>query len=52
MQVAIVVAMLETWEMEKRPKALQLSLQCDFRLEVVGKERLTGNAEEGSNLRQ
>ena len=48
----LLVAMLEMWEMEKRPKALQLSLQCDFRLEVVGKERLTGNAEEGSNLRQ
>ena len=48
----LVVATLEMCKMEKRPKALQLSLQCDFRLEVVGKERLTGKAEEGSNLSQ
>ena len=40
------------WESEKRPKTLQLSLQCDFRLEVVGKERLTSKAEEGSDLSQ
>ena len=44
--------MLEMWETDKRPKALQLSLQCDFRLEVVGKERLTSKAEEGSDLSQ
>ena len=44
--------MLEMWETDKRPKALQLSLQCDFRLEVVNKERLTGKYEEGSNLSQ
>ena len=48
----LVVATLEMCEMEKRPKALQLSLQCDFRLEVVGKERLTSKAEEGSDLSQ
>ena len=48
----LLVAMLEMWEREKRPKALQLSLQCDFRLEVVGKERLTSKAEEGSDLSQ
>ena len=44
--------MLAIWETERRPKALQLSLQCDFRLEVVGKERLTSKAEEGSDLSQ
>ena len=44
--------MLEKWETEKKPKGLQLSLQCDFRLEVVDKERLTGKAEEGSDLSQ
>jgi len=44
--------MLEMWEMEKRPKALQLSLQCDFRLKVVDNERLTGKDEEGNNLSQ
>ena len=38
--------------MKKRPKVLQLSLQCDFRLEVVGKERLAGKGEEGSNQSQ
>ena len=43
----LLVATLEIWETEKRPKALQLSLQCDFRLEAVGKERLTCKAEEG-----
>ena len=48
----LVVATLEMCKMEKRPKALQLSLQCDFRLEVVGKERLTSKAEEGSDLSQ
>ena len=48
----LLVAMLEMWEMEKRPKALQLSLQCDFRLKVVDKERVTGKDEEGSNLSQ
>ena len=48
----LLLAMLAMWETEKRPKALQLSLQCDFRLEVVDKERLTGKAEEGSNLSQ
>ena len=40
------------WEMEKRPEVLQLSLQSYFSLEVVDKERLTGKAEEGSNLSQ
>ena len=44
--------MLEMSETEKRPKALQLSLQCDFRLKVVDKERLTGKDEEGSKLSQ
>ena len=48
----LVVATLEMCKMEKRPKALQLALQCDFRLEVVDKERLTGKAEEGSDLSQ
>ena len=48
----LLVAMLEMWETEKRPKVLQLSLQCDFRLKVVDKERLTGKAEEGSNMSQ
>ena len=47
----LLVAMLEMWEREKRPKALQCPLQCDIRLEVVGKERLTGKAKERSNLR-
>ena len=42
------MATLEMWETEKRPKALQLSLQCDFRLEVVDKERLTGKAGKGA----
>ena len=32
------------WEMEKRPEVLQLSLQSDFSLEVVDKEKLTGKA--------
>ena len=48
----LLVDTLEMWETEKRPKALQLSLQCDFRLKVVDKERLTGKAEEGINLSQ
>ena len=48
----LLVATLEMWETEKRPEALQCSLQCDFRLEVIGKERLPCKAEEGSNLRQ
>ena len=48
----LLVAMLEMWETEKRSKALQLSLQSDFRLEAVNKERLTGKAEDGSNLSQ
>ena len=48
----LLVDMLEMWEIKKRPKALQLSLQSDFRLEVVNKERLTGKAVEGSNLSQ
>ena len=34
--------MLEMWETEEKPTALQLSLQCDFKLEVVDKERQTG----------
>ena len=61
-QVAIVVAMTRShhsyfllcWKCGKlkRPKALQFSLQCDFRLDVVDKIRLTGKAEEGSNLSQ
>ena len=46
------MATLEMWETEKRPKVLQLSLQCDFRGEVVDKERLTPKPEEGSNLSQ
>ena len=48
----LLLAMLEMWETEKRPKALQFSLQRDFRLDVVDKIRLTGKAEEGSNLSQ
>ena len=36
--------MLEMWETDKRPKALQLSVQCNFRLEVIINERLTGKA--------
>ena len=48
----LLVATLVIWETEKRLKALQLSLQCDFRGEVVDKERLTGKTEEGSNLSQ
>ena len=48
----LLVATLVIWETEKRPKALQLALQCDFRLEVVNKERLTGKVEDGSNLSQ
>ena len=44
----LLLAMLAMWETEKRPKALQLSLQCDFRLEVVDKERLTGKAGKGA----
>lgn len=48
----LLVAMLEMWETEKRPKALKLSLQCDFKLKVVDKERLTSKDEEGSNLSQ
>ena len=44
----LLLAMLGKWETEKRPKALQLSLQCDFRLEVVDKERLTGKAWKGA----
>jgi len=40
--------MLEMWEIEKRTTALQLSLQCDFRLEVVDKERLTGKPGKGA----
>ena len=43
----LVVATLEMCEMEKRPKALQLSLQCDFRLELVDKETLTGKPGKG-----
>ena len=39
--------MLEMWEIDKRPKGLQFSMQCNFRLEVVGKERLTGKAGKG-----
>ena len=44
----LLLAMLEMWETEKRPKALQFSLQCDFRLEVVDKERLTGKPGKGA----
>ena len=44
--------MLDMWLTDKRPRALRLSLQCDFRGEVVDKERLTGKAEEGINLSQ
>ena len=40
--------MLEKWETEKKPKGLQLSLQCDFRIEVVDKERLTGKPGKGA----
>ena len=53
-QVSITATSCYTGDVEtkKRPTALQLSLQCDFRLEVVDKERLTGKYEEGSNLSQ
>ena len=62
-QVAIVVAMTSShnsylllrWRCGKLTRGqepLRLSLQCDFRGEVVDKERLTGKAEEGSNLSQ
>ena len=44
--------MLEIWEIKKRPKALEFSFQCDFSLEIIGKEGLTGKAEEGSDLSQ
>ena len=37
---------------QEKPRLLQLALQCDFRLEVVGKERLAGKGEEGSNQSQ
>ena len=37
---------------QEKPRLLQLSLQCDFRLEIVGKERLAGKVEEGSNQSQ
>ena len=37
---------------QEKPRLLQLSLQCDFRLEIVGKERLAGKGEEGSNQSQ
>ena len=62
-QVAIVVAMkrshnsylLLSWRCGKlirEQELLQLSLQCVFRGQAVDKERLTGKAEEESNLRQ
>ena len=41
---------MKKWQ--EKPRLLQLSLQCDFRLEVVGKERLAGKGEEGSNQSQ
>ena len=37
---------------QEKPMLLQLSLQCDFRLEIVDKERLAGKGEEGSNQSQ
>ena len=36
----------------KETKSLTTLLAVEFRLEVVGKERLTGKAKEGNNLRQ
>ena len=62
-QVAIVVAMTSShnsylllrWrcgKLTRDQEPLWLSLQCDFRGEVDDKERLTGKAEEGSNLSQ
>lgn len=36
-------------KLRRNQRPLQLSLQCDFRLEVVGKDRLAGKDEEGSN---
>ena len=43
----------EMWETDKKPKPLQLSLLCDFWLEVLGKERyLAGKGEEGSSRSQ
>jgi len=36
---------------QKETKSLTTLLAVDFRLEVVNKERLTGKAKEGSNLR-
>ena len=58
MQVAIVVAMTSShnsylllhWrcgKLKKNKKALQLSLQCDFKLEGIDKERLTSKAGKG-----
>ena len=43
----VLLAMLEMWETKKGPTALQFSLQCDFRLEVVDKERLTDKLGKG-----
>ena len=62
-QVAIVVGMTSShnsylllrWrcgKLAREKEPLGPSLQCDFRGEVVDKERLTGKAEEGSNLSQ
>ena len=39
-------------KLRRSQKPLQLSLQCDFRLEVVGKDRVAGKGEEGSNQSQ
>ena len=44
----LLLATLEMWETEKRPTALQISLHCDFRLELVDKERLTGKPGKGA----
>ena len=39
-------------KMIREQELLQLALQRNFSREAVDKERLTGKAEEGSNLRQ
>ena len=44
--------MLEMRETDKRARALRRSLLCDFTVEVVSKERVTGKAKVGSDLRQ
>ena len=44
--------MLDMWETDREQEPLRLSFQCDFGGEVVDKESLIGQAEEGSNLSQ